>query len=132
MMDLSDGLARDLGRLCRASSVGALIDPARLPATADVSSSKDSIAHQVAFGEDYELLFSAPPDAEAAIVELAKEHKIRVTCIGTLTDEMKMKLKGRKWPRSRFSHFDAQNQNESMPAAVGQADSTPRSQEWPA
>ncbi|MEM6456924.1 MAG: thiamine-phosphate kinase [Acidobacteriota bacterium] len=72
-IDVSDGVARDLHRLCRASGVGATIDAARLPAPAGLAalarqraaSGDASIAHrQLHGGEDYVLLFTLPEDVE--------------------------------------------------------------------
>lgn len=55
MLDLSDGLGADLPRLARASGVGFLINPKKLPLASKVTP-------RLAFtqGEDYELLFSVP------------------------------------------------------------------------
>jgi thiamine-monophosphate kinase len=63
MIDISDGLALDLGRLCRASGVGAAVD--HLPIAAGAT--RDQALHG---GEDYELLFAAP-DADALRREFA-------------------------------------------------------------
>lgn len=54
-MDLSDGLALDLHRLCEASGVAANLDSAALPLAA-----RATIEHALSGGEDYELLFTAP------------------------------------------------------------------------
>ena len=60
MMDLSDGLRQDLTRLCTASGVGALINPDQLPAHPDARGASDTLSLMTAFGEEYELLFTAP------------------------------------------------------------------------
>lgn len=52
-MDLSDGLALDLHRLCRAGGVGAVLEPDALPAPA-------GLERALFGGEDYELLFTLP------------------------------------------------------------------------
>jgi thiamine-monophosphate kinase len=52
-MDISDGLALDLNRLCLASGVAAEIDSIPLLDGATVN-------HALHDGEDYELLFTAP------------------------------------------------------------------------
>jgi thiamine-monophosphate kinase len=54
-IDLSDGLALDLHRLCVASGVAAELDW-RLPLFPGAS-----LRHAVEGGEDYELLFTVPP-----------------------------------------------------------------------
>ena len=56
MMDLSDGLARDLPRLARASGCGFLLDRASVPRTRGVT-----IEQAIGDGEDYELLFALSP-----------------------------------------------------------------------
>lgn len=68
MMDLSDGLGRDLARLCRASKVSAVIEAEALPISAAAHqaaqhSGQPAWQHAVGDGEDYELLFTAPVDA---------------------------------------------------------------------
>jgi thiamine-monophosphate kinase len=55
-IDLSDGLSTDLAHLCEESGVGAIVDSCRLP-VADGA----SLAQALHGGEDYELLFAAPP-----------------------------------------------------------------------
>ncbi len=99
MLDVSDGLARDLGRLCRASGVAAEVDPAALP-------SDRPLAEAVAFGEDYELLFAAAPEAAGAICSLANMSGIPVTRIGHILEGAGPRLRGgASWPAPRFDHF---------------------------
>jgi thiamine-monophosphate kinase len=66
-MDLSDGLAADLPRLCRASGVGAEIDAGALPRPAEFAAlvavlGADDLDLVLTGGEDYALLFALPPD----------------------------------------------------------------------
>ena len=68
-MDVSDGVARDLHRLCRASAVGAEIEADALPLTdrfRDLCKALDTdpLALALGGGEDYVLLFTLPKDAE--------------------------------------------------------------------
>lgn len=65
-MDISDGLALDLSRLCRESGVGAVIEAARVPISgaallAAGESGKTPLAHALGDGEDFELLVAVDP-----------------------------------------------------------------------
>jgi thiamine-monophosphate kinase len=77
MIDLSDGLATDLGHLCRESRVGAIVDADAVPVSAAARklSRKDKVPalkHALGDGEDYELLFAAPKADAAALVKARK------------------------------------------------------------
>lgn len=78
MMDLSDGLGRDLPRLAQASRCSYEVDPARIPCRARVSP-----AAAVNEGEDYELLFAVTPSKARALVE-SWPFRVRITAIGRL------------------------------------------------
>lgn len=99
MMDLSDGLSTDLRRLCAASRCGAVVEPEWLPTTG-------TLAEAVAFGEDFELLFTAAASQETAIRSLAEQFETRVSKVGIVSSVEVVSLNGRDWPGSLFSHFD--------------------------
>lgn len=99
MIDLSDGLARDLGRLCRASGCGAKIASASLP-------TDRPLAQAVAFGEDYGLLVAADPGDAGAVAALATEHGVSIRVVGVLTAARAVRLDGGPWPAPGFDHFD--------------------------
>jgi thiamine-monophosphate kinase len=64
MMDLSDGIASDLPRLCKASDVGALIDENMIPIHDDIRIrhlKSEWIQHALCDGEDFELIFACSP-----------------------------------------------------------------------
>ncbi len=104
-LDLSDGLAKDLRRLCRASGCGARIDPSALPASEALASlGGDILAYQVAFGEDYELLFTAPRERSEEVLGLGSRLSVRLTPIGVCVEGQHIELEGRSWPRT-WSHF---------------------------
>jgi thiamine-monophosphate kinase len=68
-MDVSDGLARDLHRLCRASGTGAEIDAGALPFASRFTKlcaaiGADPLALALGGGEDYVLLFTLPEGIE--------------------------------------------------------------------
>ena len=64
-MDLSDGLFGDLPKLLAASGVTARIDARRIPVAAAVRAlfPQEWLELATRGGEDYELLFTAPPAA---------------------------------------------------------------------
>jgi len=62
-MDLSDGIAKDLERLCTASNASAEIDLDKLPCRDAIADTPEPWRHALGDGEDYELLFTLPPDA---------------------------------------------------------------------
>ena len=57
MMDVSDGLLLDAARMARASSVTLAIDGAKVP----IAAPEARRAEALRWGEDYQLLFTAPP-----------------------------------------------------------------------
>jgi thiamine-monophosphate kinase len=64
MLDISDGLSRDLRQICNQSRVGAVIDPAAVPIHGDAiklsaRDGRSSLEHALHDGEDHELLFTA-------------------------------------------------------------------------
>jgi thiamine-monophosphate kinase len=85
-IDLSDGLSRDLGHICRLSGVGAIVDVDRVPIHADAVelSNRDgvpAIEHALHDGEDYELLFTCagkPPTEVVKIGEIVGGSGVRV------------------------------------------------------
>ena len=90
MMDLSDGLAGDLAHICERSHVGALVDAAALPVTDATRAiaqalGQDALAFALYGGDDYELLFTAPPKAVGEIVEAARAAGAGATVIGQIT-----------------------------------------------
>lgn len=82
MMDLSDGLAKDLPRLAAASGCGFELVPGALPRHRGVD-----VAGALGDGEDYELLFTAPPRLWHALVRQWPEGLAPITAIGRLTKE---------------------------------------------
>ena len=69
-MDVSDGLADDLGKLCRASGVAAVIEAAAVPVHPHLRRQfpADGLALALGGGEDYVLLFTGPPEIVAPLL----------------------------------------------------------------
>ncbi len=69
-MDVSDGLAGDLAKLCRASGVAAEIDVARVPLSdavrAAVAADPAVMETALSGGDDYEIVLTLAPDKLAA------------------------------------------------------------------
>jgi thiamine-monophosphate kinase len=87
LMDLSDGLAGDLRRLCRASHVGAALDAAQLPIHDDAyrlarQTGRPALEHALSDGEDFELLFTLSPSAAKRLA--ANPLGVITTCIGRI------------------------------------------------
>src|SRR5262245_33396226 len=88
-MDLSDGLAMDLGRMCKASGCGAIVHLADLPLSPAARKAVAAEARQyqavLAAGDDYEILASIPPANEAAFRQAADAAGVAVARIGHMT-----------------------------------------------
>lgn len=83
-IDLSDGLVKDLRRVCRASDVGARLNPEHLPLhpvlrEGDLPRDR-SLRLALGGGDDYELLVAVPPPLEEDLPE-------EMVTIGTFTEE---------------------------------------------
>jgi thiamine-monophosphate kinase len=109
-IDLSDGLSTDLTHLCQESAVGAEVSVAALPIHPMALQSDPSNALDLALngGEDYELLFSAPPAARVPRTLAG----VRVTRIGSLVRGSSISLLGPTGDRSPlqpggWEHFAA-------------------------
>jgi thiamine-monophosphate kinase len=87
-MDVSDGLAGDLTKLCGVSGVSAVIDMASIPlseaATDLVSRGIVGLETLVSGGDDYEILCTLPEDRVAAFVQAARDAGIAASSIGTV------------------------------------------------
>ena len=86
-IDLSDGLLADLGHVCAASGVAAELELQALPASSALRAAGDDAARwswQVSGGDDYELCFTAAPEAGAGIVAAAKSAGVEVTRVGRI------------------------------------------------
>ncbi|MDP2005931.1 MAG: thiamine-phosphate kinase [Rubrivivax sp.] len=83
-IDLSDGLLGDLGHLLRRSGVGAVVDVDALPRSAVLAATPATLQHEclLAGGDDYELLFTAPAAAHAAVRTAGAAAGVAVHCCG--------------------------------------------------
>lgn len=83
-IDISDGLVADAEQLAQGSRVQLVLTSTRVPlsATARAHQGLADFWQTVCAGDDYELLFTAPPSADAAIAHLAHTLGVPLTPIG--------------------------------------------------
>jgi thiamine-monophosphate kinase len=88
-VDVSDGLLGDLGHVLKASGLGARIEAAAALGLLGCGGVPLSPAQQLdlvlAGGDDYELAFTAPPAARAAVQQAGAQAGVPVTRIGSTT-----------------------------------------------
>jgi thiamine-monophosphate kinase len=84
-IDVSDGLAGDLGHIAERSQVGASVEYERIPRSPAFRSLKSPELEKdcvLSGGDDYELLFTAPRAHRGEIEALASEIGLALTRIG--------------------------------------------------
>jgi thiamine-monophosphate kinase len=113
-MDISDGLAADLGHICAASNCGADVAVASVPlsdAVADlVAGEPGMITSAITGGDDYELLLAVPPDRVAAVLEAARQSGTAIAEIGSIVQESGLTFRDRDnqplaFEKAGFTHF---------------------------
>lgn len=112
-MDVSDGLAGDLGKLCRASGVAAEVDVARVPLSeatrAAVAADPPRLETALTGGDDYEIVLTLAPDKRAAFQAAAQAAGVAATEIGrVIAGEGARFLHDGKmlsFARTSYSHF---------------------------
>src|ERR1700676_1994529 len=114
-MDVSDGLAGDLAKLCAASGVSAVIDVPGIPlsaaAAAVLKAGAVGIEALISSGDDYEIVCGIPEDGFEAFAQAADRAKVAVTSIGTVIAGASapkfLDAQGREipLPRLSYSHF---------------------------
>ena len=98
-IDISDGLAADLGHILEASNCGANISLPSIPVSPasryyfdKYSEGEINWSMLLAQGDDYELCFTASSDHDSAISELAERYGFPVSCIGEITESKKLEF----------------------------------------
>ena len=117
LIDVSDGLLQDLDHLTRASGVGADVWVERIPVSAELAAetrrlAMDPAALVLAGGEDYELLFTAPPANRSRLFSAARRTGTNLRRIGRMTLEQQVRVLRRGEPLAAppvrgFDHFAA-------------------------
>ena len=106
-IDISDGLAADLGKLCAASGVGADVEGRELPLSAGLCSVAPPgarLAYALGGGDDYELLFTAGAGERARIAAL--DPGVVLRRIGSIAEAEGVRIDGEPPGRDAGHGFD--------------------------
>jgi thiamine-monophosphate kinase len=109
-IDLSDGLVGDLGHVLQRSGVGARVVVDELPRSAGLAAQPPALQEEclLAGGDDYELLFTAPPACRQVVGDAGRRAGVVVTRCGAIETGSELRLvdgQGRPLP-SRFRGYD--------------------------
>ena len=112
-MDISDGLAGDLAKLCRASKVAAEIDVVHVPlsdaARAAVAAEPALMETVLTGGDDYEIILTLAPEKLASFRTAADAAGVSVTEIGRVHDGEGVRFvqdgETLTFARPSYSHF---------------------------
>jgi thiamine-monophosphate kinase len=114
-IDVSDGLAADLGHILAGSGVGAVVRLADLPLSpflgAHLAQGGDPLLPLTA-GDDYELCFTLPPGRRPDLEALSPRMDCPLTCIGHIEAAPGLRVLGRDGrplalSRGGYDHFGA-------------------------
>jgi thiamine-monophosphate kinase len=118
-IDLSDGLTGDLNHILRSSGVSARVNVDAIPRSRllQAQSLERQREYTLAGGDDYELLFTAPPRMRQAIQALAQTEGLQISHVGEIVasaepgtlhlhDRLGHKL---AVPWRAFDHFETQD-----------------------
>ena len=111
-IDISDGLIGDLQHVLKRSEVGAIIEVDALPRSTVLAQQTQALQLEclIAGGDDYELLFTAPPARRDAVQGAAQQAGVKVTRCGQITAGSALAIvdgQGQPLPQSfrAFDHF---------------------------
>jgi thiamine-monophosphate kinase len=117
-IDVSDGLTGDLSHVLDRSKVGAAVDLAAVPCSpalaAKLAGAERALAQGclLAGGDDYELMFTAPPSATRRIAAIAAQLSLPLARVGSITENAGLVVRDERGvplptlPRA-YDHFAA-------------------------
>ncbi|MFV5617517.1 AIR synthase-related protein, partial [Acinetobacter baumannii] len=109
MIDVSDGLAQDLGHILKGSKVGARLILEKLPVDPVLQQLEEQQRWQYALagGDDYELCFTITPQNYEKLLQ--KQLDVKITMIGQIVEQTKLTFEhlGSEYPLQihGYQHF---------------------------
>ena len=98
-IDISDGLAADLGHILSASNCGADIKLSAIPLSSAARyyfdcyhKSQIDWSMVLTRGDDYELCFTVDSKDELAVKRLAEKYQLKISCVGMITESKKLEF----------------------------------------
>ena len=112
-IDISDGLASDLGHILDASGKGATVNLETIPLCDDLMQVDDRerrLYMALCAGDDYELCFTVPEKNKARLEQVRLELNVPLTCIGEISEGESIKWQNAdgseyKLKTSGYTHF---------------------------
>jgi thiamine-monophosphate kinase len=112
-IDISDGLLADLNHILTHSGVGATIHADKVPLSNALKNLPDEevrLMLAMAYGDDYQLLFTVPDSNRVAVEKRLAEYGVTPTCIGQINanaGDVSLLYKDKPWPfpATGFEHF---------------------------
>jgi thiamine-monophosphate kinase len=111
-IDISDGLLSDLGHICHASGVGAVLDATKLPLSQALlasTSTRQALEWALTGGDDYQLCFTVPEAHAESLLEKAKTQSMDITRVGEMVSGSGVIDAGTgkafKYTQSGYTHF---------------------------
>ena len=106
MIDVSDGLAKDIARMAEASGLSARLEPDAVPLSPGAS-----LEQALCDGEDYELVFAVSPSQTGELEKLWPFPGVRLTRIGEFLPGPAGEIRGVTIPADQgYDHFHGKNE----------------------
>jgi len=110
-IDISDGLVADLVHIIKASACGAKVFLSQIPVSSaaqyyfeQYNASVVDWSMLLTRGDDYELCFTLSENNESAVNELARQHDLKISCIGEITDGSELEFFNEQGEMENFTN----------------------------
>ena len=85
-IDVSDGLMADLGHICFASKLKAVVDISSLPGPENTNNQEAVLDLVLTGGDDYELCFTIPEKYKGRLSQIAQQTGVSISVIGRMCE----------------------------------------------